>query len=174
MSELTVESVRALLKCYKAIYPRVENIKRAMQRGRMSAEDIEAAALKQTVDGLPRPTGAGDKTANIAVKMAEGEEITLALRQEMELLLYVDEQIAAGLSGLPTGEREVLQRRFVEGLEWEQVAAKIGIEKTERSATYKAYNGREKAAIERLTPMLQGTVSVADCERVCGYLGVGT
>ncbi len=174
MSELTTKNVRALLDCYKAIYPRVENIKQAMVRGKMSAEDIEAAALKQTVDGLPHPTGAGDKTANIAIKMAEGEANAPHLQAEMERLLYVEKQIVTGLGGLPMGEREVLHLRFVQGLGWEDVAAKLGIEKNDRNAAYKAYNAREKAAIERLTPMLQGTVSVEDCEKVCGYLGART
>ena len=86
---------------------------------------LEAATLTTSrLDTMPRAAGLGDRTAALAVKIAEQEEV-VALYERLER--DSEKEVKAWIDTISDNRTNViLYLRFICGYEWQQVADVIG------------------------------------------------
>ena len=99
---------------------------------------MQAAALTASrLDTMPRAAGLGDRTAALAVKIAEQEEV-VALYER--LVRDSETEIKAWIDTISDNRTNVIfYLRFICGYEWRDVAEVIGGRNTENSVKSLAY-----------------------------------
>lgn len=105
---------------YKCIDDRVKMLQAEVERLRADAESISI-----NLDGMPRASSMNDKTARIAVLLAECET---ALTDELSKLWTMRIRIIGMLGELKeTKYQRILHLRYIEGKTWETIAYEMGI-----------------------------------------------
>lgn len=107
------------LNQYKAIRTRLDILTSEIERLRSEAESVSI-----NLDGMPRGSGSGDKTARLAVMLAECET---ELMHEMSALWSVRMEIVNTLGQLTSKHQRLLYARYIEGKTWECIAYEMGI-----------------------------------------------
>ena len=102
-------------------------LKREIEEDRRRLDELEAIAASPAsprYDGMPHAPGAGDGMARMAAEIADLKAIISAKRQQCIHERNRLERYIAGISDSPT--RQIFTYRFVNGMSWWQVAARVG------------------------------------------------
>ena len=111
---------REHLDKYKLIKARIRVLQAEIERLRTEAESMGVS-----LDGMPRGSGAPDKTARLAVQLAECEEV---LSNELSGLWSMRMEIINNLGRLKDPKHQrLLHLRYIGGERWEQIAADLGV-----------------------------------------------
>ena len=97
---------------------------REKERQQIAQELERLTAYKSPrLDGMPRGSGTGDPTGNIATQRAALlERYEIQLERLAAAQLKVEEMI----EGLDPMARQIMRHRYIEGLAWEAVCVAIG------------------------------------------------
>lgn len=101
-------------------------INREIEREKRRLEELEVAATSSTakITGLPHVTGAHDKIGDMAILIAEQRDLVeLKIRQSIIEYNRISRYIA---SVDDSYIRQAMTLRYIDGLPWMQVAAKMG------------------------------------------------
>lgn len=103
-------------------------LNREIEDEKRKLEELEAAAggCTQSITGLPHVGGAGNKIGDLAILIAEQRDlIRLLVKQSVieynRLNRYITQVEDAQM-------RLILSLRYVDGLSWQQVALRMGVE----------------------------------------------
>jgi len=84
---------------------------------------LQAQSVGATrITGAPTGSGSPDK---ITDNLARIEELILYYQQKLEKLLIQQKRIEEAIESLPVNERLLMRYRYIDGLEWVDVAAKM-------------------------------------------------
>lgn len=87
-------------------------------------EAIAASPASPRYDGMPHAPGAGDGMARMAAEIADLKAIISAKRQQC---IHERNRLERYIADIPDGlTRQIFALRFVKGLSWWQVAARVG------------------------------------------------
>lgn len=105
---------------YKRINNRVRILQSEVERLRTDAESMSI-----NLDGMPRGSGTNDKTARLAVQLAEHES---ELQAEMSKLWSKRMEIIRNLDKLREPKYQtILYSRYIEGKTWEVIAYEMDV-----------------------------------------------
>lgn len=105
---------------YRRISARVDILRAEIERLRTDAESMAI-----NLDGMPHGTNTNDKTARLAILLADCET---ALTDELSDLWRVRMDIINTLGKLQDGQHQrLLHARYIEGKTWECIAYTMGI-----------------------------------------------
>ena len=101
-------------------------LKREIEMDERRLEELEAKLQPggQNLSGMPHGTGVVDKLGIYVAEIADLRDIIAAKRKQCIVERSRLERYIAGISD--SLMRQVFTYRFVDGLSWEQVAARIG------------------------------------------------
>lgn len=110
-------------------YADIAGQQRAIMRERMTL-DAEYNPLRgNALDGMPHAAGNGDKTADMALKLADTDtDRRLRELDVREDVLKGDKAaIRCALDRLNSKHKELLATRYIDGHNWEFVACRVGL-----------------------------------------------
>ena len=108
---IDIHTVRDLRRRIEGLQERIARIRSALEGSAIRIRDLPGGASKER-----------DRMATDVVRLLELEDQLKARVMEYETeLIVIDEALAA----LPSPEQEIMRLRYVDGLEWRQVAAKL-------------------------------------------------
>lgn len=102
-------------------------LKREIEEDRRRLDELEAIAASPAsprYDGMPHAPGAGDGMARMAAEIVDLKAIISAKQQQCIHERNRLERYISGISDSLT--RQIFTYRFVKGLSWWQVAARVG------------------------------------------------
>lgn len=111
---ITKEELKSHIRLVQEIVDLQENITRLQ----MQAESISATRIS----GAPSGSGSPDK---IASNLARVDELINYYHQKMEQALIQQKRIEEAIEGLPDKERMLMRYRYIDGLDWVNVAANM-------------------------------------------------
>lgn len=116
---MTKNELKKQLHRYRDLKAEYRQIEQELER----IEAIMTAPRPANLDGMPRSPGAGDP-----VLAAVSQHIALAerYRAKLEQLAEAQTAIEDMIEGLEPMERQLMRRRYIEGLTWEEVCVAIG------------------------------------------------
>ena len=122
-------------------------IKTEIMQLEQELEELEAAAICQSavISGLPGRTGVSDRVGNYAVKIVMQRDILRRSLQKLYLLRTRAELFVENIDD--SYLRTVLRMRFINGLNWQQIAFKTGAfdEATPRKSVVRFFKRLEAA-----------------------------
>jgi DNA-directed RNA polymerase specialized sigma subunit len=108
------------LESYKRIAERLKVLTAEIERLRAEAESVSI-----NLDGMPHGTGAADKTARLAIQLAEMET---NLQDEMSHLWSKRMEIINMLGKMKKHKHQtLLHKRYIECKSWEVIAYEMGL-----------------------------------------------
>ena len=110
-------TAKEYLKQYKSICDEIERYEQRIDELRTEAE-----TLSSNTDGMPRGTGVSDKTGRLAVLIADLAMKTIDLRERKWVVRIEIENTINQVGG---HEAEVLHKRYIERLRWEEIAREM-------------------------------------------------
>lgn len=131
-------------------YADIAGQQRAIVRERMTL-DAEYNPLRgNALDGMPHAAGNGDKTADIALKLADTDtDRRLRELDVREDVLKGDKAaIRCALDRLNSRHKEVLAARYIDGHTWEFTACRAGLSRRQTIRVSVAALGRLGAVLE--------------------------
>ena len=85
----------------------------------------DAEGMRINLDGMPRASGNKDRTERLAIQLADYE---MRLTQEASELYMQSMKIVAELGQLQNHKhQEILYKRYIKGITWEQIAVDMDI-----------------------------------------------
>ena len=106
--------------------------------------NAEAEAVRIKLDDMPRGSNLSDRTAKLAVSIAD---LTLRTINTRDSILAKRDEISEALRGLSDRTQyQVLYKRYIEGKRWEEIAVETGY--TYRSVT--RIHGRGLENVQRV------------------------
>ena len=111
---LTKEELKSHIRLVQEIVDLQENITRLQ----LQAESISATRIS----GAPSGSGSPDK---IASNLARVDELINYYHQKMEQALIQQKRIEEAIEGLPDKERLLMRYRYIDGMDWVDVASKM-------------------------------------------------
>lgn len=93
-------------------------------QGEIAQLRTQAEGMSISLDGLPKGQGAHDKTARLAVLLAECET---ALTEELSKAWKVRMEIVATLGKLTPKHQTLLYKKYIEQKTWERIAVDMDI-----------------------------------------------
>lgn len=113
-------NAKEYLDSYKAIQTRINVLISEIERLRTEAESASI-----NLDGMPKGQGSQDKTARLAVQIAELES---TLQSELSGLYLRRMKIITELGELKSHKHQLLlQKRYIECKSWEHIAVEMDI-----------------------------------------------
>ena len=113
-------TAKEYLMKYKHIDDRVKMLQAEVERLRTDAE-----SMRINLDGMPKGATTNDKTARLAILLAECET---ALIDELSMLWSARIEIIGVLDQLKEPKyQRILYARYIEGKTWETIAYEMGI-----------------------------------------------
>lgn len=113
-------NAKEYLNQYRAIDERVHILQAEAEKLRADAESMSI-----NLDGLPRGSGINDKTARLAVRMAECETV---LQNELSNLWSKRMEIVNTISKLEVHKYQtILYARYIQGRTWEDISEELDI-----------------------------------------------
>lgn len=113
-------NAKEYLQQYRTIEERVRILQAEVEKLRADAESMSI-----NLDGMPRGSATNDKTARLAVMLAECES---KLQSELSRLWSMRLEIVATISELREPKYQtILHSRYIEGKTWETIAYEMGI-----------------------------------------------
>lgn len=113
-------NAKEYLQQYRSIDERVHILQAEVEKLRADAESMSI-----NLDGMPRGSGTNDKTARLAVLLAECET---ALQNELSKLWSLRLEIVATIGELREPKYQaILYARYIEGKTWEVIAYEMDI-----------------------------------------------
>lgn len=108
------------LESYRIIQTRINVLTAEIERLRAEAESVSI-----NLDGMPKAFASGDKTARLAVQLAECETV---LQEEMAALWARRMRIITQLGQMKNYKHQLLlQKRYIECKSWEHIAVEMDI-----------------------------------------------
>lgn len=124
---MTMEQLTELSELHNQIYELEESLQTLRSKTHPAAS---------RVTGMPHGSGISDRTAILAVEIAEMEQEIADLREQLEAKKAV---AAAFIKTIPNIEtRTIFRLRFLHGMLWKEVGHLIG--KTDAAARARCYN----------------------------------
>ena len=111
---ITKEELKSHIRLVQEITDLQENITRLQ----LQAESISATRIS----GAPSGSGSPDK---IASNLARVDELINYYQQKMEQALVQQKRIEEAIEELPDKERLLMRYRYIDGMDWVNVAANI-------------------------------------------------
>lgn len=103
----------------------------------------------QNLTGMPHTPGVSDKTADLAIELAEIEDHIAQMEKEIKA---EEPQIEAFISTIGDARTKLIFRlRFIRGYSWKEVSAVLGkycSETTARAACYRFFDVEQRRAAE--------------------------
>lgn len=93
-------------------------IEETIKRLQLQAQSVSATKIT----GAPAGSGSPDK---IADNLSRIEKLIQYYQQKLEKLLIQQKQIEEAIESLPTNERLLMRYRYIDGLDWVDVAANM-------------------------------------------------
>lgn len=113
-------NAKEYLMQYRSIDERVHILQAEVEKLRTDAESMSI-----NLDGMPRGSGANDKTARLAVLLAECETV---LQDELSKLWSMRMDIVAKLGELKEPKYQaILYSRYIDGKTWETIAYEMDV-----------------------------------------------
>lgn len=124
---MTMEQLSEISELHNQIYELEESLQTLRSKAYPAAS---------RVTGIPHGSGTSDRTAFLAVEIAELEQDISDLREQLE---SKKKDAAAFIKTVPNIEtRTIFRLRFIHGLLWKEVGGLIG--KTDNAARARCYN----------------------------------
>ena len=104
--------------------------RKKMARWKLLQAEVErlrtdAESMRINLDGMPRASGSKDRTERLAIQLADYE---LKLTREASELYMQSMRIITELGQLQNQKhQELLYKRYIQGITWEQIAVDMGI-----------------------------------------------
>ena len=109
-------------------------LRREIEEDRRRLDELEAIAAAPAstrYDGMPHAPGAGDGMARMAAEIADLKAIISAKRQQC---IHERNRLERYIAEVPDSlTRQIFALRFIDGLSWYKVAARVGGGNTEDS-----------------------------------------
>lgn len=112
-------NAKEYLSQYKTTSSRVKILQNEIETLRTAAEGMSI-----NLDGMPKGTGTSDKTARLAVLLAECET---KLTEELSELWRIRMEIIGTLGKLSSKHQRILYARYIEQKTWECIAYEMDI-----------------------------------------------
>ena len=104
------------LKSHVRLVQEIADLKENITRLQLQAESISATRIS----GAPSGSGSPDK---IASNLARVDELVNYYQQKMEQALVQQKRIEDAIEGLPDKERLLMRYRYIDGMDWVDVAS---------------------------------------------------
>lgn len=122
-----MDDITAYLRNYKRFKIKVKNIEMIIQEKSMELSTMSAITpLSFDIHG----TGGNVETLNAvegnAVKRLNFQHDIQLLKQEKQAVQWKIERIDTAIQALSPVEKEIIQRRYIEGYRWMQIASMVG------------------------------------------------
>ena len=115
---MTNQEKKAWLLQYRRLHARIDRLEREKARWIERATQISA-----TSDGMPHGSGVSDKVGNTAAKIAD---LTAEINREIDKLADLRREIEAAVRTVDDSVlRELLERRYIDGDTWENIAVQM-------------------------------------------------
>lgn len=116
-------TAKEYLKRYKRELVRIRGLDESIAR-----LEAEIGSISVSLDGMPHGTGLSDKTASLAVSLAEKK----IQREEMRArAILISEEILDSIHALSDPDQaRLLYLRYITGLSWEGIAKEMGYSET--------------------------------------------
>ena len=106
------------LKEHIRLKQEIADLKENIEKLRLQAQSISATRIT----GAPAGSGSPDK---IADNLARVDKLIQHYQQKVEWLLIQQKRIEEAIESLPANERLLMRYRYIDGLNWIDVAAKM-------------------------------------------------
>jgi RNA polymerase sigma factor (sigma-70 family) len=165
--------VEALLRNFQSLRGAEEVLRMQLQSilGESENETIESLALFRNTDGLPKSGGiTPDRTGNIATgglrkSNSEISEAAKSIAKDLTLTYAITRKMEIALNVLSPSERRVVELKYFEGLNWQEIA-------DEMATSISTVQRHRRAGVERVR--IVSRITVDDYNRIMKILDINS
>jgi RNA polymerase sigma factor (sigma-70 family) len=165
--------VEALLRNFQSLRGAEEVLRMQLQSilGESENETIESLALFRNTDGLPKSGGiTPDRTGNIATgglrkSNSEISEAAKSIAKDLTLIDAITRKMEIALNVLSPSERRVVELKYFEGLNWQEIA-------DEMATSISTVQRHRRAGVERVR--IVSRITVDDYNRIMKILDINS
>jgi RNA polymerase sigma factor (sigma-70 family) len=165
--------VEGLLRSFQSLRGAEEVLRMQLQSilGESENETIESLALLRNTDGLPKSGGiTPDRTGNIATgglrkSNSEISEAAKSIAKDLTLIDAITRKMEIALNVLSPSERRVVELKYFEGLNWQEIA-------DEMATSISTVQRHRRAGVERVR--IVSRITVDDYNRIMKILDINS
>jgi RNA polymerase sigma factor (sigma-70 family) len=165
--------VEGLLRSFQSLRGAEEVLRMQLQSilGESENETIESLALLRNTDGLPKSGGiTPDRTGNIATgglrkSNSEISEAAKSIAKDLTLTYAITRKMEIALNVLSPSERRVVELKYFEGLNWQEIA-------DEMATSISTVQRHRRAGVERVR--IVSRITVDDYNRIMKILDINS
>jgi RNA polymerase sigma factor (sigma-70 family) len=165
--------VEGLLRNFQSLRGAEEVLRMQLQSilGESENETIESLALLRNTDGLPKSGGiTPDRTGNIATgglrkSNSEISEAAKSIAKDLTLTYAITRKMEIALNVLSPSERRVVELKYFEGLNWQEIA-------DEMATSISTVQRHRRAGVERVR--IVSRITVDDYNRIMKILDINS